>query len=128
MSSDYLRREAVSAVDELALAVEQQALRAKNYKRELKRVNEAHRRLVLEFRELKQKYDNLKRLGVANEDAKFDQGYEAGYNDGVKERQAEIVNKLRSAVSADSPIDQFLDEVIFNEAAAGRIELEKVPF
>lgn len=56
--------------------------RAKNYRRELKRVNAAHRLLVLEHRALKERYANLLRLGVANEDGARQEGYESGYQSG----------------------------------------------
>lgn len=76
------------------------------YRTELKRIHAKHRLVILELKAMKERYDNLVRLGVANEDAARAESYEAGYNTGYQVGQYDGYNEGRLEAEAAQVFEQ----------------------
>lgn len=79
-------RQQVRELAQKLKSAEKWAEKGKLYRRELRRVTAKQRLLVLELRAMKEKYNNLVRLGIANADAAYDHGFEDGQAAEAQER------------------------------------------
>jgi hypothetical protein len=86
------------------------------YRTELKRVHAKHRLVILELKAMKERYDNLVRLGVANEDAAHERGYQEGYQtghfDGYNEGRSDEARAQSEIDEIVKDAEQFVDEAV----------------
>lgn len=104
---------AIQRLHDRAESAEKALQKVRARRLELKRINRAHRLLVLEYAALKRRYENLQQLGIANEDAKHALGYEQGYKDGFNE-------KFLTGVEVKIEPQELTQQSLFTNSAAFR--------